>query len=116
MHAATEAQSANTIHIPVMILRNPKKTGDQSAFTAIWRPHSAKAYWLPSIDPARAPAKDMQTYSVVQATGNAQSGGVNPGFFSVSYHAPGGNIAPVIPAAMQAAKKITNSIQSIEIR
>ena len=52
---------------------------------------------------------------IVHAIGNANPGGVQTGFDSLSYHAPGENIAPVAAAPQDAARKMMKTGQSITL-
>lgn len=88
--------------------RRPKKIGVHSVLNAAWQAQNARATPLPSMLAARAPAMEIRIYMLVQATGNTQSGGVHEGLFRVLYHSPGGNMAPVAPALVQARKNRRN--------
>ncbi len=89
--------------------RKPKKTGVQRVLKAICSDQRAMARPEPSSSATRAPAKAIKKYKLVHTTGNIQLGGTQDGLVKRSYHGPGGNKAPVAPAAKQAANKTKNT-------
>ena len=57
-------------------------------------------------------AVNIAAESAVQAIGNSQSGGVQPGLRSVRYHGPGSNSTPVSAALATAAARASGVSQS----
>src|SRR5215207_2626060 len=105
----TAAISAAITTIPPIGERSPKNTAVHSRLRAIWTPHHTVGRVVGLARQARHPAIATTTYRTVHTTPNVASGGVKPGFSSVSYQSMPLLVArlPMAATATVATAKMT---------